>query len=281
MGFLVPILAAAAAYGVVYFNPAQNAPLAFGIWGVAGLAALWLGRSSGRWALMTLVLAAVALGVGVAGIRTGQLPTFAALGLGIGGGVVIGSLALLAGLSALFAGRDKLAAGVTVLAAAALLVVPVQYILKSRTVPPIHDITTNTDDPPAFVAIVKLREGAPNKPDYAGAETAELQKKAYPDLAPVTMALSPEAAFDKALTAAQAMPDWQIVEEVKAEGRIEATATTAIMGFKDDIVIRVRAAPDGSGSTIDIRSKSRVGRSDMGANAERIRAYVAKLKTSA
>jgi uncharacterized protein (DUF1499 family) len=94
----------------------------------------------------------------------------------------------------------------------------------------------------------------------------------------VTLELPPDQAFAKALAAAKAMPDWEIVEAADADGRIEATATSRFMGFKDDIVIRI--VSEGAGSRVDIRSKSRVGRSDVGANADRIRAYVAKLKAA-
>jgi uncharacterized protein (DUF1499 family) len=153
---------------------------------------------------------------------------------------------------------------------------PAVFVQKALGVPAIHDITTDTDNPPAFVDVIPLRQagGAANPPEYPGAFVAAEQKKAYGDLAPLDLALAPADAFPRALAAARAM-GWAIVAERPAEGRIEATATTAWFGFKDDIVIRI--APGGSGTRIDVRSKSRVGRSDVGANAARIRDYLSKL----
>jgi uncharacterized protein (DUF1499 family) len=104
---------------------------------------------------------------------------------------------------------------------------------------------------------------------------AELQRKAYPDIRPLELPVPPQQAFSKALAAAEAM-GWEIVAQDPAAGRIEAVATTLWFDFKDDVVIRVAEA--GRGSRIDIRSKSRVGRSDIGTNARRIRAYLERLK---
>jgi uncharacterized protein (DUF1499 family) len=141
----------------------------------------------------------------------------------------------------------------------------------ARAVPPIHDITTDTNDPPQFVAVLPLRADAPNSAEYAGDSIAALQREAYPDVQPVQLADAPGAAFTRALRAAESM-GWTLVATDSAAGRIEATATTTWFGFKDDVVIRLRA--EGSGTRVDVRSVSRVGRSDVGANAARIRAYV-------
>lgn len=140
----------------------------------------------------------------------------------------------------------------------------------ARAVPPIHDITTDTNDPPVFVDVLPLRADAPNSAEYAGDSIAVLQREAYPDVQPVQLADAPGAAFTRALRAAESM-GWAIVATDSAAGRIEATATTTWFGFKDDVVIRLRAA--GEGTRVDVRSVSRVGRSDVGANAARIRAY--------
>jgi uncharacterized protein (DUF1499 family) len=145
----------------------------------------------------------------------------------------------------------------------------------AQTVPPIHDITTDTDNPPAFVSILPLRKDASNPADYGGPEIAAQQKAAYPDLAPAVLPLPPPPAFELALRTARDM-GWTIVNSNPAEGRIEATDTTFWFGFKDDIVIRITAA--GKGSRIDVRSVSRVGRSDVGTNAKRIRGFLEKLK---
>lgn len=142
-------------------------------------------------------------------------------------------------------------------------------------VPRIHDITTDTENPPLFVDILERRAKAPNPPEYAGPEVARKQEKAYPHIQPLLLTDAPEAAFERAFIAAESM-GWEIVSKVPGEGRIEATATTRIFRFKDDVVVRIR--PEESGSRVDVRSKSRLGRSDLGANAKRISRYLSAVK---
>jgi hypothetical protein len=153
--------------------------------------------------------------------------------------------------------------------------VPWQLQQQARSVPPIHDITTDTLEPPEFIAILPLRAGAANPPGYAGEEVARLQREAYPDIRSYRLDAGADIAFERALAAARKM-GWEIVAADPATGRIEATATTFWYGFKDDVVVRVGA--DNGGSVIDVRSKSRVGRSDLGANASRIRTYLETIK---
>jgi len=154
--------------------------------------------------------------------------------------------------------------------------VPWCYWRTAHRVPAIHDITTDTENPPRFVSILPLRKNAPNPSEYGGHEIAAPQRAAYPDLAPAMLSVPPDKAFGQALTVARRM-GWIIVDANAAEGRIEATDTTFWFGFKDDIVIRV--APADHGSRVDIRSVSRVGKSDLGKNARRIRKYLKKLLT--
>jgi uncharacterized protein (DUF1499 family) len=137
-------------------------------------------------------------------------------------------------------------------------------------VPPIHDITTDTDNPPPFEAIAPLRADAPNPVTYDGADSARQQLAAYPDIQTMVLPTAPRTAFDQALAAARDL-GWEIVAAVPDLGRIEATETSFWYGFKDDVVIRIAGAD--RESRIDIRSKSRVGKSDLGKNAERIRAF--------
>jgi uncharacterized protein (DUF1499 family) len=141
---------------------------------------------------------------------------------------------------------------------------------------PIHDVSTDTANPPQFVAVMPLRAAAKaaNSTDY-DAKTAQLQKETYPDIGPLHLDLPPSQALDRTLAAARSM-GWEIVASDPAQGRIEATATTFWFGFKDDIVVRLAA--EGTGSRVDVRSLSRIGRSDVGANAQRIRAYLEKVK---
>ena len=159
--------------------------------------------------------------------------------------------------------------------AAAAFGVPFAMLQSAKRVPPIHDITTDTANPPRFVAIVPLRKGSPNPFEYEDGNISRQQRAAYPDIQPATIVEPPDAAFKRALSAAHDL-GWQIVAVVPDEGRIEATDTTIWFGFKDDIVIRISRA-DG-GSRIDVRSVSRLGESDLGKNAARIRAYLRRLQ---
>jgi uncharacterized protein (DUF1499 family) len=153
--------------------------------------------------------------------------------------------------------------------------VPWHWLRQARRVPPIHDISTDLEHPPEFVAVLPLRAGAPNPAVYGGPEVAAAQREGYPDLHSLMVHLPPGAAFARALASARAM-GWTLVAADSAAGRIEATATTRWFGFKDDVVIRVE--PDPAGSRVDMRSVSRVGQSDVGTNARRIRAYLARLE---
>jgi len=161
------------------------------------------------------------------------------------------------------------------LGGAALLLAIALAGASASKVPPIHDITTDTDNPPGFVAILPLRRNAPNPAEYGGPEIAAQQRAAYPDVQPVTLNVPPDQAFERALTAARAR-GWEIVEANSTAGRIEATDTTLWFGFKDDVVIRI--TPGDGGSRIDVRSVSRVGRSDAGTNARRIQNFLHQLK---
>jgi len=147
---------------------------------------------------------------------------------------------------------------------------------KGSRVPAIHDITTDTIQPPPFLAILPLRAGALNPVDYGGPEVAAKQQQAYPDIGPLLLNVPPARAFDRALAAAKAK-GWDIVASDPAGGRIEATDTTFWFGFKDDVVVRVTPQP--TGSRVDARSLSRVGGGDLGANAARIRTFLATVKT--
>lgn len=151
---------------------------------------------------------------------------------------------------------------------------PWHWVQAARAIPSINDITTDTANPPTFVAVVPLRAGSPVSTTYPGGETAAQQQSGYPDIRPLELSVPPDAAFARALDAAKSF-DWEVVASDAASGRIEATATTPWFGFRDDVVIRVTPTP--TGSRIDIRSVSRVGKSDLGTNAKRIRAYLAKL----
>ena len=155
--------------------------------------------------------------------------------------------------------------------------VPGWQMRQAYALPPIHDIRTDTRDPPQFVAVLPLRADAPNPAEYGGEEIAAQQRAAYPKVVPLRLKAPPKIVFAKALDSARAM-GWEIVAADAGSGRIEATATTLMFGFKDDVVVRIRA--EGRGSVVDVRSLSRVGRSDIGANARRIRTFMGRLQGS-
>jgi uncharacterized protein (DUF1499 family) len=146
---------------------------------------------------------------------------------------------------------------------------------EASKVPPIHDITTDTEDPPRFVAIAPLRENASNPVAYDTEQTDE-QREAYPDIRTLVMPKRIDEAFAIAMDAVKA-EGLKLVEINPGEGRIEATETVPLFGFKDDVVIRMRNAHNVA-TVIDIRSKSRVGRSDLGFNARRIRSLLQRME---
>ena len=123
--------------------------------------------------------------------------------------------------------------------------------------------------------MLPLRADAPNTTVYGGPEIAAQQRQAYPDLQPVILPLAPQPAFDQALAAVNEV-GWEIAGFNRQEGRIEATDTTFWFGFKDDVVVRLRPAV--GGTQVDVRSVSRVGGGDVGANAKRIRNYLLELQ---
>ena len=153
--------------------------------------------------------------------------------------------------------------------------VPLSWRLAAQMLPPINDVSTDTQDPPRLVALLPLRGDATTATDYPGDRVARLQKAGYPDIGPLILPLPPAEALARAEQAVRAL-GWNIVAVEPGDGRIEAIAVTPWFGFHDDIVIRVK--PASPGSRIDIRSKSRHGLNDLGANAQRIRAFVARLK---
>ena len=177
------------------------------------------------------------------------------------------ALALLAHAWRSVAGSG-LALLVAFMATAPLLIM----VRTAAAVPVIHDVTTDTENPPAWVALQSARAASENGTAYGGPAVATLQKRAYREVAPLVLPVQPDRAFARAEAAARAL-GWRIVAAAPAEGRLEASDTTRWFGFVDDIVVRVRPAP--SGSRIDVRSASRVGRSDLGVNARRIRAFLA------
>jgi len=157
--------------------------------------------------------------------------------------------------------------------------IPFSQLQSAQSVPPIHDISTDLKNPPQFVDILPLRKNAPNPPEYAGQETAEQQREAYPKLETLVLELPLERVYEAAQKASENL-GWDLVS-ANLEGeqaRIEATDTTLWFGFKDDVVVRLQTVEQGT--RVDVRSKSRVGKGDVGKNAERINEFLTRLKRS-
>ena len=246
-------------------------------------------RTGERWRRLTTALATAGLALAlVAGLgllvsgpghRLGWWSFGTAFGImrwaaygGIAAAAVSAAALILAPLRAQRRGMLRALAGLVI--GLITVGVPAYLLQKARSVPPIHDITTDTEDPPAFETILPLRAQAPNPATYGGPAVAAQQREGYPDIAPADYPIETEAAFEAAVAAARDL-GWTVVAMDEATGRIEAIDRTFWFGFADDVVIRIR--PTDAGSRIDVRSVSRVGVSDIGTNAARIRAFLAQL----
>lgn len=157
--------------------------------------------------------------------------------------------------------------GLSVLCAVIAISIPMSMKSKGGSVPAIHDITTDLVNPPKFDAILALRANAPNPAAYQGKEIASQQREAYPEIQTQKYQQSAEQVFDAAIASLNAM-GIDVVDSDKTAGRIEASDITPWFGFIDDVVIRIQTA--GDITLLDVRSKSRLGRSDLGKNAQRI-----------
>lgn len=162
--------------------------------------------------------------------------------------------------------------GIAVLCAAVAIFMPLSMMNKVKSVPPIHDVTTDLVNPPKFVAILALRADASNPAAYQGEDIASQQRTAYPELQTQTYQQTTEQVFDAALTTVKDM-GLKVVTSDKTLGLIEAYDTTTWFGFVDDVVIRIQSTEQMT--MLDARSKSRVGMSDLGKNAERLNALIA------
>jgi uncharacterized protein (DUF1499 family) len=260
----------------------------------------WLVRNYSRIALagfaVAVLGAAIEFGSGL-GYRFGLVPLGVALQRMLpwgayvaAAGAVLCVIALILGLvlyKGAFLRRSALAI-VGLLVGLVSVYIPYSIRYASDTpLPPIHDISTDLDNPPEFVDVVPLRQqtGATNPPEYrrenkrgdAIIKVPELQRSAYPDIQSIVFeGVSQPEAFNRALEAVKRQ-GWTLVAAKAEEGRIEATDRTFWFGFYDDVVIRVTAVDNGS--RIDVRSKSRVGGGDVGKNAQRIRGYTRTLRS--
>ncbi len=195
------------------------------------------------------------------------------------GGIVAAFFTLAGGISV----RHEHHRSAFVIAAAGILVglatagIPWSWIHMAKAMPPIYDISTDMTNPPQFVKIMALRQNAENDAIYEGAVVANQQRAYYPDIRPLILPIAPSVAFDTALREAKDR-GWQIVDADASAGRIEAVATTFWFGFKDDVVVRITSFP--GGSRVDVRSASRVGKGDIGTNAQRIRSFLHEMAST-
>ena len=236
-------------------------------------------RPIARYGLLLAIACAIAVATSGPGYRLGWWPLPVAFGI-LRWATYAAVVAVLAGATAVVLARRAgsrrdfvhalaaIAIGVTAMAG------PLTLVWRGKQVPPIHDVSTDTDNPPQFFAVLPLRAGAANPAAYGGPDVAAQQKKAYPHLAPLLLAVPPREAAARARAVAYDM-GWTVIAADRDEGRIEATATTPFFGFKDDVVIRVAPAPQGS--RVDVRSVSRIGKSDLGTNARRIESFLERL----
>lgn len=240
-------------------------------------------------AMICSIIALILLATAGPGYRLGVVPLIAAL-LATALGFLLFIVAFIGGAIALVIARRTArpiprGAATLVILAGVVSVFGVGFILHARGAPPIHDITTDFSDPPAFQAVLALRiaTGAQNPPDYhplqnnrgVEVDVAAAQRSAFPDILPIDASEAPAMVLPLAEKAAREM-GWTIVAVAPNDGRIEATDTTRYFGFKDDIVVRVR--PAATGSRIDVRSESRVGLGDAGTNAHRVSTYLSTLR---
>jgi hypothetical protein len=164
-----------------------------------------------------------------------------------------------------------------------VLAYPAYLGVQYRKLPKIHDITTDAIDPPRFDALARLRTGdGANSPVYAGLYSAEQQRLAYPDIETVELETPVQRAYELTL-AIVTKRKWLVIDERAPQpprriGRIEAVARTPIMGFREDVSIRV--TPDGDDSRVDIRSSSRYFESDLGSNASRVTKLIDDINTA-
>lgn len=189
-------------------------------------------------------------------------------------GVAVAGISLLMMCVSLFrhGGAQARPYGLAILIAALPIGMMLHQVSQVKSLPYIHDITTDMETPPAFETALELRQAGDNSAEYAGEEVAAKQRQAYGDIGPVYSPLSQAQALHQ-MQAALTKLGMNIVSQQPARGHIEATDTTFWFGFVDDVVVRVTDTDNGS--RIDIRSASRVGKSDIGKNAQRIRQLIA------
>jgi len=243
--------------------------------------------SLATWARNLAIFSVVAVVVSIVIVRFGFLEMKPALATFFGA-LALAVLSILVGLAAFAAIWQNGSRGMSrillaLLIDALILAYPAYLALQYRKLPPIHDITTDPIDPPRFEALARLRssEGA-NPAVYAGLYSAEQQRLAFPEIETVELEVPPQRAYEVTLQLI-AKRKWLVIDERPPQpprriGRIEAVARTPIMGFREDVSIRI--TPDGEESRVDIRSSSRYFESDLGSNAARVKKLIDDINTA-
>jgi uncharacterized protein (DUF1499 family) len=240
------------------------------------------------WARRLAVFSAVAAVVSIIIVRFGFLEVRPALATFFGA-LACAVLSILVGFAAFVAIWQNGSRGMSrillaMLIDVAILAYPSYLAWQYRKLPPIHDITTDPIDPPRFEALARLRAGEGANPAvYAGLYSAELQRATWPEIEPVDLDVPVQRAYEITL-ALVAKRKWLVIDERAPQpprriGRIEAVARTPIMGFREDVSIRI--TPDGEGSRVNIRSSSRYFESDLGSNASRVAKLIEDINTVA
>lgn len=188
-------------------------------------------------------------------------------------GGLMGLIATIVGLMAVLRGRGG---AVGFLLGTGLTSVFLALASQGRGIPRINDITTDTERPPQFAHALSLPANQGRNMAYPGEEFARQQREGYPDLAGFKLDIPPESAFQKVESAARGLANTEITRVDVAKRELEGVTTSSMFRFRDDFVVEVR--PENGGSVVHMRSKSRDGKGDMGANAARIRALFAKLR---
>jgi hypothetical protein len=244
--------------------------------------------SLASWARNLAVFSVAAVVVSVIIVRFGFLEMKPALAT-LFGALACAGVSILVGLAAFVAIWHNGSRGMSrillaLLIDTAVLAYPAYLGLQYRKLPAIHDITTDPIDPPRFEALARLRTGEGANPAvYAGLYSAEQQRQAYPDIETVELDVPAQRAYEVTLALVNRRK-WLVIDErppaaPRRIGRIEAVARTPIMGFREDVSIRV--TPDGEGSRVDIRSASRYFESDLGSNAARVSKLIDDINTAA
>jgi len=229
---------------------------------------------SGRFGLFALVVA----GLSIIILRSGMLDIEPSLAT-FGAALVFAALAILLAFASFITiwrqGLSGLRSAILGLFVGILLLAYPGYLgYRATVLPAISDVTTDPENPPRFDALARLRPRGRN--DYPGSKTAALQRAAYGDIVPLQLSVPPKAAYDTALAIINKRK-WRVIDPKppgpgRRDATIEAVAQTLIMGFRDDVIVRV--VQQGQGSRVDVRSASRFGMHDFGANASRVRALL-------